>query len=323
MVSKSNNHAIGICTEYDVAVSSVLAVCKKRGINLTTSSPTNLINRRADEKLKYCDFDANIFHEVWSPSGAREEVIDAAAQHGVVVLVVPGVSLDDSARGLELAKLDARIVTTVGCHPYMATEPCSEQIRCDFLRLAEDPYCMAIGECGLDYSEGFPARELQTAWFEFQVEMACQLQKPLFLHVRQAHDDFLAIMGSHGFGANLPAPLLPCCVHCFTGTTDELNQYLDWGFYIGLTGHIFSLPKEELVEWLQLITLDKLVIETDAPYMGFKGCRQSEKSKKQSKFPNVPAALPLIAKAIAAAGGWSEGEVAQRTMANSLRFFGK
>lgn len=305
--------------EYELAVSSILAVCDKTTI--TQIFPSTEI-QPPDEKFTYCDFDANILHEVWPTPDARGQIVEAAAKEGVVVLVVPGISLNDSGRGLELSKLDSRIIATVGCHPYMATEPLSGQHRDLFLRLANDPYCLAIGECGLDYSDGFPSKEFQIDCFEFQVGLACRMKKPLFLHVRKAHDDFLPIMEAHGFSvATMASP--PCCVHCFTGTTCELKQYIDRGFFIGLTGHIFSLSREELIEWLNLITLEKLVIETDAPYMGFKGCRQTENSKKQSKYPNVPAALPQIARLIATAGGWSDMDVASRTMANSLRFFGK
>lgn len=89
-------------------------------------------------------------------------------------------------------------------------------------------------------------------------------------------------------------PAVPSCVHCFTGTTEELEKYLSFGFYIGLTGSIMKVDDQQLLLWLNMITLDRLVIETDAPYMGFKGCRQTETKEKKRTYPNVPAALVKV-----------------------------
>ena len=92
------------------------------------------------------------------------------------------------------------------------------------------------------------------------------------------------------------------------------------GFYIGLTGYVINKDQETLREWISIIPQDKLVIETDAPYMSFKNCRKFEASKKKSKYPNVPSALPLVAAAVVEAGGGSLEEVADYTSANALNF---
>jgi TatD DNase family protein len=92
-------------------------------------------------------------------------------------------------------------------------------------------------------------------------------------------------------------------VHCFTGTTEELQRYADCGFFIGLTGYVMTLDDEKLLLWLNMITLDKLVIETDAPYMGFKGCRSSESKEKKRTYPNVPVALVKVLNRICAVSG--------------------
>lgn len=270
--------------------------------------------------LEFCDFDANFFHEVWSTTD-HAALIENAEKHGVKLFVVPGVTIEVSLQSLEWSKRDSRIVSTAGIHPYYANEYCTTANMIGILQsLWNDKNCSAVGECGLDYSEGFPDKSVQLPCFDFQVDQAVRLQKPLFLHVREANDDFLEIMSSKGFGPGA-TDVPSCCVHCFTGTMDELRTYLEWVFFIGLTGHVYSLPKEQLTEILELITLDKLVIETDAPYMGFKGCRKTETSKKTSKFPNVPASLVQIASQIADAGGWSLQTVADRTTANVRRFF--
>jgi TatD DNase family protein len=112
-----------------------------------------------------------------------------------------------------------------------------------------------------------------------------------------------------------------CVVHCFTGSLDELQCYVDMGCFIGLTGHIFTLPVDTLQDMLQIIPLDKLVIETDAPYMGFKGCRESEDKARSRKYPNVPAALPKIAEYIAEVMDTSFDVICAETTKNGMSFF--
>ena len=140
---------------------------------------------------------------------------------------------------------------------------------------------------------------------------------PLYLHSRAAKDDFVDIMGEFGFGPGIVPPV-PVCVHCFTGDTEELRLYLDSGYYIGLTGFVVTMDKDKLREWLQLITLDRLVIETDAPYMGWKGCRKTETKGKDRKYPNVPAALTLILDCIEQVSGWDRKDIINRTTQNGI-----
>lgn len=279
---------------------------------------------------RFIDFDANLLHDEFAAN--HMAILEAAVAVGVSHVVVPGVGIEESAQALQLAERDVRVLATAGVHPYSARAPCGSPQLNQLRELAQSPHCRAVGECGLDYSEGFPDREFQLDWFRSQVQLACELSKPLFLHERMSGDDFLNTLKSCGFGPavavsgeqgggndNVCRPV-PCCVHCFTGTTDQLKTFLRWNFMIGLTGHVFSLDEAVLVEWLRLITLDRLVIETDCPYMGWKGCRKGEKSKKTSKYPNVPTSLPLIAEHIARVGGFSVAEVAERTSANALNF---
>ena len=104
----------------------------------------------------------------------------------------------------------------------------------------------------------------------------------------------------------IPQPPVPGCVHCFTGSTEELQRYLDCGFYIGLTGYIMTLDNEKLLTWLNMITLERLVLETDAPYMGFKGCRSKEEKEKKRTYPNVPSSLPKILDRVCEVSGQSQ-----------------
>ena len=184
--------------------------------------------------------------------------------------------------------------------------------------------CHAVGEAGLDYSEGFPSVDEQQDWFNYQVSLAVEVNKPLFLHERDAHIDFLKTLDAAGFngennGASNPVDAI---VHCFTGNINELQVYVDRGFYIGLTGHVIHrLEKPELVDWMKVVPIDKLLLETDAPYMGFKGCRATEVKKKGSRYPNVPAALPQIVKYVAEAADVPAPTLASTCLRNAARLF--
>jgi TatD DNase family protein len=119
----------------------------------------------------------------------------------------------------------------------------------------------------------------------------------------------------------IPSPI-NCIVHCFTGTVRELKAYVDCGFYIGLTGYIMNLPIDHLEEILRIIPQNRLVIETDSPYMGFIGCRENEVKKKKAKYPNSPSALPIILRRITATTGYATSEeIATQTALNSFHFF--
>ena len=192
----------------------------------------------------------------------------------------------------------------------------------------------------MDYSEGFPSSEVQLACFEEQIKLSIEYNKPLYLHVRDAHEDFMTLMNKYGYvsnenisdngdgsGSDSNSSSKVAAVHCFTGTTDELRQYTSLGFYIGLTGFILRLTGDELKVILDIIPNDKLLIETDAPYMGFAGCQMNfpefkdKKRAKKTRFPNLPSALPLVLTRIAEVKGMSQHACAELTTNNALRFF--
>ena len=287
------------------------------------------------------DLDANLLHKDLREDMAHH-VLLAKTHANVQWFVVPGSTLGDSAEALALAESGeaglarGRLIATAGVHPYHAAAPEHPHPRgVDRLRelIARHAICKAVGECGLDYSEGFPDKELQLPWFSSQVALALELRKPLFLHVRGARDDFVAVLRGAGFAERGPPPV-PCVVHCFTGSADELRQYVEMGFYIGLTGYAIAPglgaggedesvgdPFATLKLWLEIIPEDRLVLETDAPYLGFKGCRAAEAKKRTSKYPNVPAALRAICETVARVSGRAYEDVASSTTANALAFF--
>jgi TatD DNase family protein len=176
------------------------------------------------------DIGANLGHASFGRDRAR--VIERAFAAGVRTIVVTGTSLDASRSAIGLARAHSgSLYATVGVHPHDAKR-CDERTLAALCDLAAEPEAVAVGECGLDFNRDFSPRPAQERWFEAQVELACDLVMPLFLHEREAHARFVAILRRHR--DRLPAAV----VHCFTGTAAELDAYLDMDLHVGITGWI-------------------------------------------------------------------------------------
>jgi len=270
------------------------------------------LKSRGGPTMSLFDFDANFLHR-----DLRDDFdhhFSMAQANGVDRCIVPGSTLVDSAECLALSRAHhGKIFATCGIHPYRAQEIEMNDVNTmELSRLVSDEVCLAVGETGLDYSEGFPSRDFQVPWFKFHVHLSEKHGLPLFLHIRDAHDDFLAIMDEFTSLPNI-------CVHCFTGSDEELREYCRRGFYISISGHVIR-KQINLKEWLAIIPPDRLLIETDAPYMGWKGCRSTEEKKKTQNYPNVPAALSQLAKYISKEGDLPLATLAERTTENAMRF---
>ncbi|ETN83685.1 hydrolase, TatD family [Necator americanus] len=193
--------------------------------------------------------------------------------------------------------------------------------------------CVAVGECGLDFNRNFSPQDVQKDVFEKQVELACELNKPLFIHEREAHEDMVRILSSAG--QSLP----PTVIHCFTGTEEEAKKYVEMGLHIGLTGFLWKDRQPNGVQAALrngVIPLDRLLIETDAPFMYPKINDKklpvdvkeaiSDSAKELHKFAsfnrNEPCALPAICEMIAAFMGKDPKEVAEATTKNAKRIYG-
>lgn len=264
------------------------------------------------------DFDCNLTHADLAPHVA--ELLTSAAGVGVTEMLVPGATLEESHAAIALcASHPTTLFPTAGVHPYNAREPPPTEAIDQLRQLLSLDAVRAAGEFGLDYSPSFPDRELQRQWFTSQLDVAVAADKPLFLHERLAHDDFMDILSAAELRAGRKLP--PAVVHCFTGTARELDAYVARGFWIGVTGFVCKPTHgAELRDMLAKIPLDRLVVETDAPYMGFAKCRANEASDRKRQSPNVPSALPLVVAAVAKAIGRSPDEVAAITRANARRF---
>ena len=178
--------------------------------------------------------------------------------------------------------------------------------------LAQHPRVRAIGEAGLDYNRNFSPHEDQRYAFERQMELACELDLPLFLHERDAHEEFTALLRQ--FRDDLTAVV----VHCFTGNEDQLVTYLEMDLHIGITGWICDERRGvHLRELVKRIPPDRLMIETDAPYLVPRDLRPQPKARR-----NEPAFLPHIVKTVARALDQDPASVAQTTTATARRFYG-
>lgn len=208
----------------------------------------------------------------------------------------------------------------MGVHPYHCIDsPTSEELDqlCSLLNDKDTrQYISCIGETGLDYSSGFPDRVHQLPWFISQLELAFEYNLPVFLHERLAFQDTLRCIDDVAMKYCDTTKKVPkIIVHCYTGTFNECIEYMKRGYYISISGYILKEEAEEVRTCLRegIIPLDRLMIETDSPYMGFTGNKDaffdeeeesfsglSAKKRKRLKsiYPNVPCALSVVLKAV-------------------------
>jgi len=267
----------------------------------------------------------------------RADVLRRARRAGVRALVVTGCSLESTRAALALCEAhndspEGRggeeyplLRFTAGVHPHNAKE-CDGSTLAELRALAAHRHCAAVGECGLDFNRNFSPPDVQEEWFAAQVRLALELRKPLFMHCRDAGERFAAILGEASAAAADDAGKLllpvPGVLHCFTGDGDELRACLSLGLHIGITGWVCDERPErggaELASLLPTIPRDRLMIETDAPYL----TPRTIQPAKARPHRNEPALLPRVLATVADALGEDEAEVARRTSGVAARFFG-
>jgi TatD DNase family protein len=241
-----------------------------------------------------------------------EGVLRRAGDAGVEQMVVTGTSYEDSLQAAELcAQHSETLVATCGIHPHHASD-WHDGSYAQLRALARQDCVRAIGETGLDFNRNYsPAMEQELA-FAQQMALAVELQMPLFCHQRDAHDRFAAMLRDQRKG--IPRVV----VHCFTDTREALIDYLDLDCYIGITGWICDERRGlGLRELVKLIPAERLLLETDAPYL----LPRNLDPKPPSRI-NEPAWLPHIVREVALCLGSSPASVAADSLQNSRRFFG-
>jgi TatD DNase family protein len=259
--------------------------------------------------LDLIDIGANLAHDSFDDD--RDAVIGRATTAGISRIVVTGSSLSSNRGAADLAgRYPGVLYATAGVHPHHAAdydEDADQQIRA----FARDRCIVAVGECGLDYFRNFSPRDAQLQAFRRQLAIAAETGLPVFLHQRDAHDDFVEVL----------EPMLPklsrAVAHCFTGEHESLREYLAMGLYIGVTGWICDERRGiHLQEIVSIVPDDRLMIETDAPYLMPRTIQPKPKTRR-----NEPMHLVEVLRVVAEARGQSEQHVAKITTQTAERFF--
>ena len=259
--------------------------------------------------MQLIDIGANLTHESFDRD--IDAVLERARAAGVVQMVITGASREHSPMALELAQRHPGFLyATAGVHPHHAseyTDECDAEMRA----LHAHPEVVAVGECGLDFNRDFSPRPSQRKAFERQLQIASENGKPLFLHQRDAHGDFIAMM------KNFDGKLGPAVVHCFTAERRELFDYLDRDWYIGITGWLCDERRgAHLRELVRHIPAERLMIETDAPYLLPRTMRPLPKDRR-----NEPAFLSHIVEELARDRGEDVAVTAANATAATRAFF--
>ena len=256
------------------------------------------------------DIGANLTHESFHPD--LHAVLQRAHAQGVSRMIVTGATLDGSAQALELVKTRPGVLfATAGVHPHHAID--YDDATDALLReLARNPLVRAVGEAGLDYYRNYSPPDVQLHVFERQLQIAVDLQKPLFLHQRDAHADFIALL--RRYRDRVPAAV----VHCFTDTGEALRDYLALDCHIGITGWICDERRgTHLRELVRTIPANRLMIETDAPYLLPRTVRPAPSHRR-----NEPMYLKHICEEIARDRGEPVEVTAANSTATAEAFFG-
>ena len=233
----------------------------------------------------------------------RDEVIRRAKSAGIGYIINIGSSLLGSKKALELSQQYDFIYATIGLHPHEA-DKFDDKVRASIEKLAREDKVAAIGETGLDYYKNYSKTENQKILFRYLVKLAKDLALPLVIHNREAEEDTLNILSGV-----LP---IKAVVHCFSGDENFLKACLDFGFFVSFTCNITYKKAENLRHLVKITPLDRLLLETDAPFLApqdFRGKR------------NEPAYVKYLAEEIARIKEMGLAEVADITTDNARKFF--
>lgn len=254
------------------------------------------------------DIGANLTHRRFRSD--LDAVLDRARAAGVRAFVATGTDVAGSEAAADLADQHADVFATAGVHPHDARH--FDDGSADVLRhLASRASVVAIGECGLDYNRDYSPRPTQLECLHAQLALAAEVGLPVFLHERDAHDALMGVLREHR------TSLVGAVVHCFTGTAEQAQTYLDLDLHIGVTGWICDERRgHDLRAAVEHIPLERLMVETDAPFLTPRDLKPKPKGGR-----NEPAFLPHVVQAVAAVLGRDAQEVADATTRTARRFF--
>ena len=233
-----------------------------------------------------------------------DSVLDESFEAGVKKICITSSNLQDVRNAKKITERNKNLYYSVGFHPHNAKDFKIEFLK-DMSIYLDDPRAICLGEMGLDFNRNFSSREEQILCFESQLSLANSINKPLFLHQRDAHEEFLSILDNYKFNQKL-------IVHCFTGNLSELEDYLKRDFYIGITGWVCDLKRGlDLRKCINHIPQDKLLIETDSPYL----------SPRKKIRRNEPKFLIDVAEEVARLRQQTKESIVKSSYENSLNFF--
>jgi TatD DNase family protein len=231
-----------------------------------------------------------------------EEAVREAAEAGVGAVVNIGTDVEDSQRGAELATVLPNVYSVAGIHPHNAGTYTAADLEA-LAELSESPGIVALGEVGLDYYRNEWSGEIQQALFEDVISLANDIRLPLVIHSRAAFADTMAYLGR---------ARVPIVLHCFEGGDREVREATERGYYIGLAGNV-TYKDSETARVLRLMKEDRILVETDAPYLS----PQPVRGKK-----NAPKNVAHTAAFVAERLGIEDEEFATLTTRNARDLFG-
>ena len=240
----------------------------------------------------------------------REQVLNRAWQAGLTALIITGSSVEDSENALQLSRIHPNCFCTAGVHPHHASTFGNKTL-IQLSQILENKQVKAVGETGLDFNRNFSSETAQVHAFEQQLQLACEKQLPIFLHQRDAHATFYPMIKA--YRDQLPNAVL----HCFTGSKEELFDYLDLDLHIGITGWICDERRgEELQSIITEVPLNRLMLESDAPYLLPRNMSPRPKSRR-----NEPAYLPFELEKVSECLSLPAHQIAEKTTKTARIFF--
>ena len=262
------------------------------------------------EKIKnmmLVDIGANLTHQSFELD--YTEVLENAELEGINHIIITGTDLVTSEAGASLASRKPTLLSsTVGIHPHNASKTNPKQLD-NLTQLIEHNKVVAIGETGLDYNRNYSPKKDQLKMFEYHLELAKNFDKPLFLHQRDSHEDFLPLLKRY-------RPYIAGgVVHCFTDNEESLLEYLELDMHIGITGWICDERRgQNLQKIVHNIPLNRILLETDAPYLLPRSIKPKPKNRR-----NEPRYLGEVATHVAKYMACETGEIAECSTRNAIK----
>ncbi|MEG0369343.1 MAG: TatD family hydrolase [Hungatella sp.] len=250
-------------------------------------------------------FDTHVHYDDEAFQEDRDQLLGSLAEHGIEAVVNIGASIETTKNTLKLMEQYPFVYGAVGVHPSETAQ--LDETQMDWLKEAsQNPKVVAIGEIGLDYYWDEPDREIQKFWFVRQLSLAREVKLPVVIHSRDAAKDTLDIMKEQNAGE------IGGVIHCFSYGIEMAREYLNMGFYLGIGGVLTFHNAKKLKEVVAYMPMDRLVLETDCPYLS----PVPNRGKRNSSLN-----LPYVVEAICAIKGLSAEEVMEQTNQNAKRMY--